>query len=77
MGEGNEYWMVGKMVRFKGKGVTPLWEEPPYPLSYPLPVHNLLLEAKLGLILGDSLYSCKVFVDGCIGWVDKVNMYRI
>ena len=63
-------------MRFKGD-TTPLWEEPPLPLSYPLPFHQFKGEGTLGFILEDSLYSCKIFVNGVVGWVDKVNIYTL
>lgn len=75
--DGRDSWAPGKFVIFKGRGSTPVWEEPPLPLSYPIPSQNMYLSGKLGTILEVSLYSCKIFVDGIIGWVDKVNMYTL
>lgn len=68
-------WFPGSFVIFKRRGATSLWSEPPLPLSQPLPLHDIYGNGKLGFVLEISQYSCKIFVDDIIGWVDKVDIY--
>ena len=70
-------WLPGSLVMFKGRGTTPLWDEPPLPLSNSFPSYDMLCDGKIGIVIDDSLYSCKIFVDGIVGWVDKVDIYKI
>lgn len=76
MDEGKEnYWTPGKLVSFKSARGTSMWEEPSFPLSYPLPL--ITLTCSTGLLLESTQYSCKIFAGEYVGWVDKIDMYMV
>lgn len=70
-------WLPGSLVMLKGRGTISLWDDPPLSLSNPLPSHIIVCDGKLGFVLDDSLFSCKIFVDGIVAWADKVDIYII
>lgn len=70
---------VGDLIRFRHEilrdGFVELWNEvePEHDIFFPLPF-RLIPCRSYALVIGRAVSSCKVVIDGDVGWVDDCDI---